>query len=585
MVNTESSLPPHTSTFPHPTAVCQPVTTSSTRIVPPAPILPPHHHTRGGTAIQQSCTVSTRRKELAGELQQKVVTQPLPCVNSGDHPMATLEKNPRDDEVILSLMPNVGPSAAQMLDKPHESVCKSRTPHQYPEPVPVVWNIGLGLEKNVAQVLEGEVDRLGNKEKGLLSSVNGGESVVHLGSPSFVIGKGDDEDYSGKKKKKNSSSSAKKRGRPRKSPQEEYIRRPPKQRGGLGFRKFEDINKALVAKLAWDMVSNADKLWVKIFREKFCHWNSFWMVEKRQGDPSIWQNILEARKTILEGSCTIIANGEDTDIWRQLWIPWLSYEDFRKTMEGIRDKAPSLRTVSDLIIHNQGSLNKRYVCYLFGEALGMQISSIDIVEDLGKDRNSTQLGGRNRDCFSLLLEVRKRFEEFGGINDLPGLDVPQKTVQLVQRAPFNSNILVSDGSFKDGRCGLAVVAFERNSSTWISFCKSTEGTSALDAELQAISMALQWAIEQRWTSIFLFSDCLVAVNALNKRSVPDWKIAGGFFKILNLIKFFEYCNFAYANRDLISGVNDLASQTRLGNIMDYVCVGEGLPPVNPVLLG
>ncbi|KAF4377966.1 hypothetical protein G4B88_004573 [Cannabis sativa] len=129
---------------------------------------------------------------------------------------------------------------------------------------------------------------------------------------------------------------------------------------------------------------------MKIFREKFCHWNSFWMVEKRQGDPSIWQNILEARKTILEGSCTIIANGEDTDIWWQPWIPWLSYEDFRKTMEGIRDKAPRLRTVSDLIIQNQGSWNKRYVCYLFGEALGMQISSIDIVGDLGKDRHGVK---------------------------------------------------------------------------------------------------------------------------------------------------------------------------------------------------
>ncbi|XP_060962040.1 uncharacterized protein LOC133032190 [Cannabis sativa] len=199
--------------------------------------------------------------------------------------------------------------------------------------------------------------------------------------------------------------------------------------------------------------------------------------------------------------------------------------------------------------------------------------------------NSIRLGGRSRDCLSLLTEVRKRFEELGGINDLPGSDAPHKTVHLVQRAPFNSNFLVLDGSFKDGKCGLAAVGFDRNSSTWISICKSSEGYSALYSELQAIYMALQWAIEQRWTSIFLFSDCLVVVNALNRQSVPDWKTAGVFFKILKLVKSFEYCNFAFANRDFISGVNDLASQTRLGNIMDYVCVGEGLPPVNPILLG
>ncbi|KAF4352910.1 hypothetical protein F8388_003301 [Cannabis sativa] len=100
-------------------------------------------------------TDGTGGNELGKGAQENVVKMTSHSTDNGDHPMANLGKNPSDEEVILSLMPNVGPSVAQMLDHPHQKVCKSRTPHQHLEPIPIKWNIGLGLEENMAQIVKG----------------------------------------------------------------------------------------------------------------------------------------------------------------------------------------------------------------------------------------------------------------------------------------------------------------------------------------------------------------------------------------------------------------------------------------------
>ena len=43
----------------------------------------------------------------------------------------------------------------------------------------------------------------------------------------------------------------------------------PKTKGGLGFKKLGVMNQALLMKLSWQIVSNSDKLWVKVICSKY----------------------------------------------------------------------------------------------------------------------------------------------------------------------------------------------------------------------------------------------------------------------------------------------------------------------------
>jgi hypothetical protein len=45
--------------------------------------------------------------------------------------------------------------------------------------------------------------------------------------------------------------------------------------GGLGFRLFESFNEAMIAKLAWWVLSGRDSLCVKVLRAKYKVGNSW----------------------------------------------------------------------------------------------------------------------------------------------------------------------------------------------------------------------------------------------------------------------------------------------------------------------
>ncbi|XP_026451251.1 uncharacterized protein LOC113351494 [Papaver somniferum] len=117
----------------------------------------------------------------------------------------------------------------------------------------------------------------------------------------------------------------------------------PKCQGGISIKKIELMNKALLTKLAWRMVSSPDDLWSQILEGKYfsntnalhgnCASNVSW----------VWKGIFEVLECVRKYSCWEIANGEKINIWKDRWVP---------TLEGLVDSifsSSNMCTVNQLI--------------------------------------------------------------------------------------------------------------------------------------------------------------------------------------------------------------------------------------------
>ncbi|KAM6580133.1 hypothetical protein CsatA_003907 [Cannabis sativa] len=102
----------------------------------------------------------------------------------------------------------------------------------------------------------------------------------------------------------------------------------PKRNGGLGFRRFKDINMALLAKLSWFMLDagNSNRPWVQILNAKYCTVQDFWSVHGKQEDSKVWRGILANRDLCVKSAGLLVGEG-DFDIWTRPWVPFYSAEE------------------------------------------------------------------------------------------------------------------------------------------------------------------------------------------------------------------------------------------------------------------
>ncbi|KAF4357570.1 hypothetical protein G4B88_026949 [Cannabis sativa] len=250
-----------------------------------------------------------------------------------EHPMNNLGKNPEDENVLVCMMAHVGPDAAQVIEKPHFEVCKSRTPHHHPEPT---------IIKGPIQSVEELTEKMTGPLLVESNKVESGSNWFHSNS---VVTTG---------------SKSKKR----------------KATGNVSPIIFVDSRSS----------ETPSKLKGLAEETKICDISPFSIGTSTPKKGSTGSRKLRNRKisngkdhrTICEGVCTITSSGEEVDVWWQPWIPWMNYEDFRALMENVRQKAPSLLCVADLMYRRTRSWNVGYLRYLFGSDLGSRISTIQI---------------------------------------------------------------------------------------------------------------------------------------------------------------------------------------------------------------
>uniref|UniRef100_A0A803QRJ4 Uncharacterized protein n=1 Tax=Cannabis sativa TaxID=3483 RepID=A0A803QRJ4_CANSA len=147
----------------------------------------------------------------------------------------------------------------------------------------------------------------------------------------------------------------------------------PKRCGGLGLRKFQDMNLALLAKQYWMILQKEDKACVHIMLSKYCHSTDAWDVEKHGGDLRGWQGLLATRLICHDGAGFLIGNG-DIEMWDRPWIPRKSIEEIKLSFKYNRRHA--FWKVSDLFLDGTKAWNEDIIRACFEEEVARSILQI-----------------------------------------------------------------------------------------------------------------------------------------------------------------------------------------------------------------
>lgn len=95
----------------------------------------------------------------------------------------------------------------------------------------------------------------------------------------------------------------------------------PKEGGGLGLRRLEEMNEAFIAKLGWRLIQKENCLWTQVLKAKYAISSedcATWRAKPRMSN--IWKGILRSVPILRKGMVTLVRNGKGTSFWLDKWM-------------------------------------------------------------------------------------------------------------------------------------------------------------------------------------------------------------------------------------------------------------------------
>lgn len=90
----------------------------------------------------------------------------------------------------------------------------------------------------------------------------------------------------------------------------------PKYEGGLGIKPTALMNQAYFIKLWWQLVTNPDTVWARVFRAKYLKGGDLVARNSRKTNLSpIWKTLVENSKWVDLCSSWSIGSGKMIDFW------------------------------------------------------------------------------------------------------------------------------------------------------------------------------------------------------------------------------------------------------------------------------
>uniref|UniRef100_A0A2N9FKX2 RNase H type-1 domain-containing protein n=1 Tax=Fagus sylvatica TaxID=28930 RepID=A0A2N9FKX2_FAGSY len=191
----------------------------------------------------------------------------------------------------------------------------------------------------------------------------------------------------------------------------------PLSEGGLGFRKFESFNEAMIAKLAWWVLSERDSFCVKVLRAKYKVGNH-WLRDSPASSASFsWRGIERSRNLLAQAACRLVGSGESILVWEQPWIPDLpNFKPQPRVSSGI----PQCLVVAQLLRQDKMGWDKDKLKMLFDED---SVSAILNIPQWSKNQKDRWIWLRSStgelSVSSAYKEIRKS-EEFNQSNPVIG---------------------------------------------------------------------------------------------------------------------------------------------------------------------
>jgi hypothetical protein len=156
----------------------------------------------------------------------------------------------------------------------------------------------------------------------------------------------------------------------------------PKVDGGLGFRNFRAFNMAMVAKQAWLLMAEPEKLVARIFKARYFPRSTLFDAKIGVNPSYVWRSIWKARDVLNHGCRWTVGDGKNINVMSD---PWLRGKD------NLWMHSPQIQSMYNLSVHNlllqnskEWDIHKIYS--LFPEHVASSIINTPLIEEVHDDK-------------------------------------------------------------------------------------------------------------------------------------------------------------------------------------------------------